>query len=158
MTQKVIRYPNMAPSFLLLHVITNEKTLKLKQVDWFLALPRFPPQKHVTTLVGIPVVTYTLVTTTLLTVGNGNVLHTLKSGPGTHSLAPIVILANQNVPVLMTLTRRACCLCPLWAVVPISSVVPMHSSICLSYSPPRYIYSGEVDASSTQKLTHDDII
>ena len=52
----------MAPAFILLHVITNEKTLKLKQIDRLPALPRFPPQKHVlTTLVGIPVDIYTLV-------------------------------------------------------------------------------------------------
>ena len=51
----------MAPSFILLHVITNEKTLKLKQIDRLPALPRFSPQKHVPiTLVGIPVVIYTL--------------------------------------------------------------------------------------------------
>ena len=44
-----------------LHVITNEKTLKLKQIDRLPALPRFSPQKHVlTTLVGIPVDIYTL--------------------------------------------------------------------------------------------------
>ena len=52
----------MVPSFLLLHVITNEKTLKLKQIDRLPALPRFSPQKHVpTTLVGIPVDIYTLI-------------------------------------------------------------------------------------------------
>ena len=46
----------MVPTFLLLHDITNEKTLKLKQIDGLPALPRFSPQKHVpTTLVGIPV-------------------------------------------------------------------------------------------------------
>ena len=46
----------MAPSFLLLHVITNEKTLKFKLIDRLPALSKFPPQKHVpTTLVGIPV-------------------------------------------------------------------------------------------------------
>ena len=51
----------MAPSFLLLQAITNEKTLKLKQIDRLPALPRLPPQKHVpTTLVGIPVDIYTL--------------------------------------------------------------------------------------------------
>ena len=61
MTQKVIWHPNVAPSFLLLHVITNEKTWKLKQIDRLPALPRFSPQKHVpTTLVGIPVDIYTL--------------------------------------------------------------------------------------------------
>ena len=32
MTQKVIWHPNTAPSFFLLYVITNEKTLKLKQI------------------------------------------------------------------------------------------------------------------------------
>ena len=54
----------MAPSFLLLHDITNEKTLKLKQIDRLPALPRFSPQKHIpTTLVGIPVDIYTLVVT-----------------------------------------------------------------------------------------------
>ena len=37
MTQKVIWHRNMAPSFLLLHVITNEKTLKLTQIDRLLA-------------------------------------------------------------------------------------------------------------------------
>ena len=52
----------MAPSFLLLQVITNEKTLKLMQIDRLPALPRFSPQKHVpTTLVGIPVDIYTLI-------------------------------------------------------------------------------------------------
>ena len=35
--------------FLLLHDITNEKTLKLKQIDRLPALPRFSPQKHVKT-------------------------------------------------------------------------------------------------------------
>ena len=61
MAQKVICHSNMAPSFLLLHDITNEKTLKLKQIDRLPALPRFSPQKHVpTTLVGIPIVIYTL--------------------------------------------------------------------------------------------------
>ena len=66
MTQKVIWYPNMAPYILLLHVITNEKTLKLKQIGRLPALPRFPPQKHVpTTLGGIPVDIYTLVTSTI---------------------------------------------------------------------------------------------
>ena len=61
MAQKVIRHPNMAPFFLLLHDITNEKTLKLKQIYRLPALPRFSPQKHVpTTLVGIPVDIYTL--------------------------------------------------------------------------------------------------
>ena len=53
----------MVTYILLLHVITNEKTLKLKQIGRLPALPRFPPQKHVpTTLVGIPVdmVTVTL--------------------------------------------------------------------------------------------------
>ena len=62
----------MAPSFLLLHVITNEKILKLKQIDRLPALPRFSPQKHVpTTLVGIPVDIYTLggVTLPILKVG-----------------------------------------------------------------------------------------
>ena len=59
MAQKVIWHPNMAPSFSLLH-ITNEMTLKLKQIDRLPALPRFSPQKHVpTTLVGIPVDIYT---------------------------------------------------------------------------------------------------
>ena len=62
MTQKVIWHQNMVQYFLLLQVITNEKTLKLKQVNRLPALPRFSPQKHVpTTLVGIPVVIYTLV-------------------------------------------------------------------------------------------------
>ena len=51
----------MASSFLLLHVIANEKTLKFKQIDRLPALPRFQPQKHVpTTLVGIPVDIYPL--------------------------------------------------------------------------------------------------
>ena len=51
----------MAPSFLLLHDIINEKTLKLKQIDRLPALPRFSPQKYVpTTLVGTPVDIYTL--------------------------------------------------------------------------------------------------
>ena len=63
MTQKVILHPNMATYILLLDVISNEKTLKLKQIGRLPALPRFPPQKHVpTTLVGIPVDIYTLVT------------------------------------------------------------------------------------------------
>ena len=57
MGQRVIRDPNMAPSILLLHVIINVKTLKLKQIDRLPALPIFSPQKHVpTTLIGIPVV------------------------------------------------------------------------------------------------------
>ena len=61
MVQKVIWHPNIAPSFLLLHDITNEKTLNVKQVDRLPAFPRFSPQKHVpTTLVGIPVDIYTL--------------------------------------------------------------------------------------------------
>ena len=56
----------MAPSFLLLYVITNEKTLKLSQIDWLLAASKIFPQKHVpttlvdipgTTLVGIPFIT-----------------------------------------------------------------------------------------------------
>ena len=56
----------MAPSFIL-HDITNEKTLKLKQIDRLPALPRFSKQKHVpTTLVGIPVDIYTLGGTTLI--------------------------------------------------------------------------------------------
>ena len=51
----------MAPYILLLDVITNEKTLKLKQIGRLPALPRFPPQKHVPrTLVCIPGDTYTL--------------------------------------------------------------------------------------------------
>ena len=62
----------MAPSFLLLYVITNEKTLKLRQVDRLPALPRFSPQKHVpTTLVGIPVVIYTLSLSTVTVTDGG---------------------------------------------------------------------------------------
>ena len=54
----------MSPSFLLLHDITNEKILKLEQIDRLPALKRFWPQKHVpTTPVGIPVDIYTLATT-----------------------------------------------------------------------------------------------
>ena len=45
----------MAPTFLLLYAITNEKTLKLMQIDkMLLPLPKLSPQKHVPiTLVGI---------------------------------------------------------------------------------------------------------
>ena len=51
----------MAPSFLLLHIITNEKTLKFTQIGRLLSASRTSPQKHVpTTLVGIPVDIYTL--------------------------------------------------------------------------------------------------
>ena len=51
----------MATYILLLDVITNEKTLKLKQIGRLPALPRFPLQKHIpTTLVGIPVDIYSL--------------------------------------------------------------------------------------------------
>ena len=51
----------MAPSFLLLHIITNEKTLKFTQIGRLLSASRASPQKHVpTTLVGIPVDIYTL--------------------------------------------------------------------------------------------------
>ena len=53
----------MAQSFLLLYIITNETTLKLTQIDRLLAASKIFLQKHVrTTLVGIPVVIYTLVT------------------------------------------------------------------------------------------------
>ena len=52
----------MAPSFLLLHIITNEKTLKFTQIGRLLSASHASPQKHVpTTLVGIPVDIYTLV-------------------------------------------------------------------------------------------------
>ena len=62
MAQKVIWHPNMAPSFLLLHVITNEKSLKSTQIGRLLSASRASQQKHVpTTLVGIPVDIYTLV-------------------------------------------------------------------------------------------------
>ena len=62
MAQKVIWHPNMAPSFLLLHVITNEKSLKFTQIGRLLSASHASPQKHVpTTLVGIPVDIYTLV-------------------------------------------------------------------------------------------------
>ena len=55
----------MAPSFLLLHVITNEKSLKFTQIGRLLSASRASPQKHVpTTLVGIPVDMYTLVGST----------------------------------------------------------------------------------------------
>ena len=38
-------YPNMAPSFLLLHVITNEKSLKFTQIGIVaIRLPRFPAE------------------------------------------------------------------------------------------------------------------
>ena len=51
----------MAPSFLLLHVITNEKSLKFTQIGRLLSASRASPQKHVpTTLVSIPVDIYTL--------------------------------------------------------------------------------------------------
>ena len=61
MAQKVIWHPNMAPSFLLLHVITNKKSLKFTQIGRLLSASRASPQKHVpTTLVGIPVDIYTL--------------------------------------------------------------------------------------------------
>ena len=51
----------MAPSFLLLHVITNEKSLKFTQIGRLLSASRASPQKHVpSTLVGIPVDIYTL--------------------------------------------------------------------------------------------------
>ena len=54
MTQKVIWHLNMAPSFLWLHIITNEKTLKFTQIGRLLSASRASPQKHVpTTLVGI---------------------------------------------------------------------------------------------------------
>ena len=43
MTQKVIWHPNMAPSLLLLYVITNEKNLKLKQIDRLLAASKIFP-------------------------------------------------------------------------------------------------------------------
>ena len=57
----------MAPSFLLLHVITNEKSLKFTQIGRLLSASRASPQKHVpTTLVGIPVDIYTLVDPALL--------------------------------------------------------------------------------------------
>ena len=66
MAQKVIWHPNMAPSFLLLHVITNEKSLKFTEIGRLLSASRASPQKHVpTTLVGIPVDIYTLVVPTL---------------------------------------------------------------------------------------------
>ena len=49
----------MAPSFLLLHVITNEKFLKFAQIGRLLSASRASPQKHVpTTLVVIPVDIY----------------------------------------------------------------------------------------------------
>ena len=61
MAQKVIWHPNMAPSFLLLQVITNEKSLKFTQIGRLLSASRASPQKNVpTTLVGIPVDIYTL--------------------------------------------------------------------------------------------------
>ena len=61
MAQKVIWHPNMAPSVLLLHVITNEKSLKFTQIGRLLSASRASLQKHVpTTLVGIPVDIYTL--------------------------------------------------------------------------------------------------
>ena len=45
----------MAPTFLLLYAITNEKTVKLTQRDRIQAESRASPQKHVPiTLVGIP--------------------------------------------------------------------------------------------------------
>ena len=44
MAQKVIWHPNMAPSFLLLHIITNEKSLKFTQIGRLLRLPRFPAE------------------------------------------------------------------------------------------------------------------
>ena len=61
MAQKVIWHPNMAPSFLLFHVITNQKSLKFTQIGRLLSASRASPHKHVpTTLVGIPVDIYTL--------------------------------------------------------------------------------------------------
>ena len=52
----------MEPSFLLLHVITNEKSLKFTQIGRLLSASRASQQKHVpTNLVGIPIDIYTLV-------------------------------------------------------------------------------------------------
>ena len=42
-TQKVIWHPNMSPTFLLLYAITNEKTLKLTQIDRMLAASKIIP-------------------------------------------------------------------------------------------------------------------
>ena len=45
MTQKMIWHPNIAPSFLLLYVITDKKTLKLTKIDRLLAASKiFPAQ------------------------------------------------------------------------------------------------------------------
>ena len=55
--QKVKLHPNRQPTFLLLYAITNEKTVKLMQVDRLLSAPklRLHQQKQVPiTLVGIP--------------------------------------------------------------------------------------------------------
>ena len=77
----------MVQSFLLLHVITNEKTLKLKQVDGLPALPGFSPQKHVpTALVGIPVVIYTLDLHRAVQVKSINEIN----GPGHTALIPFL--------------------------------------------------------------------
>ena len=41
--KSVIWHPNMGKSFLLLYVITNENTLKLKQIDGLLAASKIFP-------------------------------------------------------------------------------------------------------------------
>ena len=54
-TQNVKLHPNKPPTFLLLYPITNEKPVKLMQLNRLLSASKTSPQKHVPmTLVGIP--------------------------------------------------------------------------------------------------------
>ena len=67
-TQDVTWHPNIAHIFLLLYAITNEKTVKLIQIDTMPAASALSSHKHVPiTLMSIPyLVTYTLENTSWL--------------------------------------------------------------------------------------------
>ena len=108
MAQKVIWHPNMAPSFLLLHVIINENSLKFTQIGRLLSASRASPQKHVpTTLVGIPVDIYTLTLPYGLDTYVTQLLTNLLTKPSVFYYLPIVAcnLVSIKLLLLLLLTR-----------------------------------------------------